>query len=110
MVPETTLSTQFAPSQDVFLMIRRKNLTIFLDAKETTTIYEVKRMIEGITKRKVEEQQLFKDEHMAPLGNDKTLGDIGFTSSIAKAQCPATLGLCFFGKLVYSFSYLTLFF
>lgn len=34
--------------QDVFLMIRRKKLTIFTDAKDTTTVLELKRMIEGV--------------------------------------------------------------
>ena len=33
--------------QDVFLMIRRKKLTIFTDTKDTTTVLELKKMIEG---------------------------------------------------------------
>jgi len=33
--------------QDVFLMIRRKKLTIFTDAKDTTTVLELKKIIEG---------------------------------------------------------------
>lgn len=33
--------------QDVFLMIRRKKMTIFTDAKDTTTVYELKKIIEG---------------------------------------------------------------
>ena len=33
--------------QDVFLMIRRKKLTIFTDAKDTTSVLELKKMIEG---------------------------------------------------------------
>jgi hypothetical protein len=33
--------------QDVFLMIRRKKVTIFTDAKDTTTVLELKKMIEG---------------------------------------------------------------
>lgn len=32
---------------DVFLMIRRNKTSIFIDAKETTTVLEVKKMIEG---------------------------------------------------------------
>lgn len=35
---------------DVFMMIRRKKTTIFTDAKETTPVYELKKMIEGILK------------------------------------------------------------
>lgn len=33
--------------QDVFLMIRRQKTTIFTDAKENTSVVELKRMIEG---------------------------------------------------------------
>ncbi|KAJ8313119.1 hypothetical protein KUTeg_010492 [Tegillarca granosa] len=58
--------------QDVFLMIRRKKVTIFTDAKESTTVHEVKRI---------------------PLDDNKTLGDYGFTFATARAQAPATVGL-----------------
>ena len=47
---------------DVFLMIRRKKSTFFLDAKENTTVLELKRMIEGITKKPPGEQRLFNKE------------------------------------------------
>ena len=47
---------------DVFLMIRRKKSTFFLDAKENTTVQELKRMIEGITKKPPGEQRLFNKE------------------------------------------------
>ena len=40
-------------------MIRRKKSTIFTDAKETTTVVELKKMIEGITKTAPEDQMLF---------------------------------------------------
>ena len=44
-------------------MVRRKKTTIFLDAKESTTVLELKKMIEGITKKSPSEQQLYnKDE------------------------------------------------
>lgn len=33
--------------QDVFLMIRRKKTTIFTDAKDSTSVAELKKMIEG---------------------------------------------------------------
>jgi hypothetical protein len=36
--------------QDVFLMIRRKKVTIFTDCKDTTTVLELKKMIEGTYK------------------------------------------------------------
>ena len=49
-------------TMDVFLMIRRKKSTFFLDAKDNTTVLELKRMIEGITKKSPTEQKLYKDE------------------------------------------------
>ena len=43
-------------------MVRRKKTTIFLDAKESTTVLELKKMIEGITKKSPSEQQLYNKE------------------------------------------------
>lgn len=40
-------------------MIRRKKCTIFTDAKENTSVAELKKMIEGITKVPPEDQQLY---------------------------------------------------
>ncbi|XP_030630110.1 elongin-B [Chanos chanos] len=76
---------------DVFLMIRRQKTTIFTDAKESTTVHELKRIVEGILKRPPEEQRLFKDDQL--LEDSKTLGDCGFTSQTARPQAPATVGL-----------------
>jgi len=45
-------------------MIRRKKMTIFTDAKESTTVLEVKRIVEGILKQKPEDQKLFKDDQV----------------------------------------------
>ena len=42
---------------DVFLMIRRKKCTIFTDAKENTSVLELKKMVEGILKFSPEEQR-----------------------------------------------------
>ena len=47
---------------DVFLMVRRKKTTIFLDAKETTTVLDLKKMIEGITKKTPSDQQIYYKE------------------------------------------------
>ncbi|GFW18288.1 elongin-B [Trichonephila clavipes] len=78
---------------DVFLMVRRKKTTIFLDAKETTTVYDLKKMVEGITKVPPENQELYKDdEAMDP---QKILGDYGLNCSTAKAQAPAQVGLAY---------------
>ena len=47
-------------------MIRRHKTTIFLDAKESTTVLELKKMLQGITKRTPEDIRLFKDEQVKP--------------------------------------------
>ncbi|KAL6435348.1 hypothetical protein ACFW04_005387 [Cataglyphis niger] len=78
--------------QDVFLMIRRKKMTIFTDAKDDTTVLELKKMIEGILKVPPANQQLFNKDYL-PMSDNKTLQDYGLTSLTAKAQCPALVGL-----------------
>ncbi|KAF5270446.1 hypothetical protein FQR65_LT05635 [Abscondita terminalis] len=77
---------------DVFLMIRRKKLTIFTDAKDTTTVLELKKMIEGILKVPPHNQQLFNKENTV-MDDAKMLQDYGLSSTTAKAQSPATVGL-----------------
>ncbi|KAK0087562.1 hypothetical protein PV325_000749 [Microctonus aethiopoides] len=77
---------------DVFLMIRRKKTTIFTDAKDNTTVLELKKMIEGILKIPPVNQQLFNKDHMT-MSDGKSLSDYGLTSATAKAQCPALVGL-----------------
>ena len=47
---------------DVFLMIRRKKTTMFLDAKENTTVGDLKKMIEGITKQPPNQQKLYNHD------------------------------------------------
>ena len=61
--------------QDVFLMIRRKKTTIFTDAKESTTVLEVKKIIEGILKQKTEDQRLFKDDQVSQTFTITTIHD-----------------------------------
>ncbi|XP_031549841.1 elongin-B-like [Actinia tenebrosa] len=80
-------------AMEVFLMVRRSKTSVFLDCKESTTVMDVKKMIEGILKRPPEEQRLFKGDQV--LDDNKTLGDCGFTNQTAKAQTPAILGLSF---------------
>ena len=46
-------------------MVRRKKTSIFLDAKESTTVSELKKMVRGITKRAVEDMKLYKDEQVS---------------------------------------------
>lgn len=76
---------------DVFLMIRRHKTTFFVDAKETTTVSELKRIVEGIIKVNPDDQKLYRDDQT--LDDNKTLGDSGFTSTTARAQAPGTVGL-----------------
>ncbi|XP_061906214.1 elongin-B [Entelurus aequoreus] len=78
---------------DVFLMIRRHKTTIFTEAKESTSVYELKRIVEGILKRPPEEQVLYKDDMV--LEDAQTLGNCGFTNQTARPQSPGTVGLAF---------------
>uniref|UniRef100_T1JCY8 peptidyl-tRNA hydrolase n=1 Tax=Strigamia maritima TaxID=126957 RepID=T1JCY8_STRMM len=73
------------------LATKPKKMTIFTDAKETTMVYELKKIIEGITKVTPAEQRLYRDELM--MEDTKSLADYGLTSAVAKAQAPATIGL-----------------
>ncbi|XP_038964484.1 elongin-B-like [Rattus norvegicus] len=74
----------------MFLMIQRHKTTIFTYTKELTTVFELKRIMEGIRKPPPEEQRLYK-----LLNDGKTLGKCGFTSQTAGPQAPATVGLAF---------------
>eukprot|EP00118_Oscarella_pearsei_P017746 m.178476 g.178476 ORF g.178476 m.178476 type:complete len:114 (+) comp39177_c0_seq1:8297-8638(+) len=76
---------------DIFLKVRRHKTTLFLDAKESTTVLELKMMVEGILKQSPEDQRLYRDDQL--LDDGKTLGDSGFMSDKAKAQSPAEIGL-----------------
>lgn len=78
-------------------MVRRKKTTVFLDAKETTTVLELKKMIEGITKKAPHDQQLYNKDDTV-MDDDKTLSEYGLSSAVAKAQQPAEVGLAFKGE------------
>ena len=82
---------------DVFLMIRRNKTTIFADAKETTTVYEVKKIIEGILKKSPEDQRLYKlvKDQQIIMDDSKQLSEYGYTHSTARAQLPETIGLVY---------------
>ena len=43
-------------------MVRRKKTTLFLDAKESTSVLELKRMVAGITKTPPEKQRLYNKD------------------------------------------------
>jgi len=72
-------------------MVRRKKTSMFFDAKETTTVHELKRMIEGLLKIAPDDQQLWRDDQI--MEDKKTLAEYGLTSTTARAQTPASIGL-----------------
>jgi transcription elongation factor B subunit 2 len=74
------------------MMIRRKKTTIFTDAKDTTTVHELKKMIEGILKVPPKDQRLYNKDNTI-MDDDKQLQDYGISMLTAKAQQPAVLGL-----------------
>ncbi|KAM7102937.1 LOW QUALITY PROTEIN: elongin-B [Ciconia maguari] len=76
---------------DVY-MIHHHKTTIFTEAKEMTTVHELKKVVEGILKRPVEDQQLYKDDQLL---DDKTLLD-GLSSQSCHPHVPAMVGLALF--------------
>ena len=46
-------------------MIRRAKTTIFMDAKESTTVLELKKMLQGISKKSPEDIRLFKEDQVS---------------------------------------------
>ena len=68
---------------------------MFLDAKESTSVADIKKMIQGITKKPVEDQQLQLCKEEKLMEDNKTLGDYGLTSQTSKAQTPVLLGLAY---------------
>ena len=93
MIKKNEILGQAATAMNVFLMISCHKTTIFMDAKESSTMFELKRTVEGILKQPPGEQQLYKDDQL--LDDGKTLGECGFTSQTAGPQAPATVGLAF---------------
>lgn len=72
-------------------MIRRKKLTIFTDCKDTTTVLELKKMIEGIIKQDPENMRLTREGQI--MEDTASLQSYGLSSSTAKAQSPAAITL-----------------
>ena len=87
-------------------MIRRKKTTIFTDAKETTNVSELKKIIQGITTFLLDHLKLINKSDImhsfvltgitkvAP-ENHRCLADYGLISSTARAQSPASLSLSY---------------
>ena len=44
------------------MMLRRKKTSYFIDAKETTTVVELKKMLRGITKQPIEDMKFYRDD------------------------------------------------
>lgn len=82
LVKSAGLGGEAASVMYVFLMIRHHKTTIFTDAKDSNTLFELKRIIEGILKWPPDKQQLYKDDQLQDHG--KTLGECGFTSQRAR--------------------------
>ena len=81
---------------EVFTMIRRQKSTLFIDAKENSTVLELKKMIEGIIKVPPNHMRLIIDSTKQSMDDDnQTLADCGLTSVAAKAYSPALLYLCY---------------
>ncbi|XP_032768789.1 elongin-B-like [Rattus rattus] len=78
---------------EVFLKIEHRKTSFFTEAKESTTVLELKRIVQGFVKRPPKDQLLFKDDQL--LEERKTLRDCGFTSEVAKQQDPAIVTLAF---------------
>ncbi|XP_009916316.1 elongin-B [Haliaeetus albicilla] len=80
---------------DVHVMVHHHRTTIFTEAKETTTVHELKKVVEGILKRPLEEQQLYKDDQL--LDDDhRTLLDCGLSSRNCHPHVPAMVSLALF--------------
>ncbi|KFP51021.1 Transcription elongation factor B polypeptide 2, partial [Cathartes aura] len=80
---------------DIYLMIYRHKTTISTEAKETTTVHELKKVVKGILKSSPEEQRLYEDDQL--LDDDyRTLLDCGLSSQSCCPHIPATVGLALF--------------
>lgn len=81
---------------DVFMMVRRQKLTLFIDAKESSTVLELKKIIEGITKVPASNIRLIVDSTKQAMDDEnQTLADCSLSGSIAKAYSPTLLYLCY---------------
>jgi len=83
---------------DVYLMIRRQKTTIFTDAKENTTILELKKMIQGILQVPPEDQRLTNEMGDEVYRDDKQLSEYNMLGTNSKAHHPASVGLALRGS------------
>uniref|UniRef100_A0A8C2UNE3 Uncharacterized protein n=1 Tax=Chinchilla lanigera TaxID=34839 RepID=A0A8C2UNE3_CHILA len=66
-------------------MNRRHKTTIFMDTKESSTVFMLKGILKGILKWPPDKQRLHKDDRLPDDGKTLT----------ARPQAPATVGLAF---------------
>ncbi|CAI5455779.1 unnamed protein product [Caenorhabditis angaria] len=88
---------------DLFFEIRRHKTHIFIDARDSAQVKDLKRIIEGIIKYPVEAQTLYKinDNGTQVLLEDSTiLSTAGFDNTNARAQSPAVIGLQILGDQI----------
>eukprot|EP00800_Vazella_pourtalesii_P011873 TRINITY_DN28496_c0_g1_i1.p2 TRINITY_DN28496_c0_g1~~TRINITY_DN28496_c0_g1_i1.p2 ORF type:complete len:111 (+),score=35.63 TRINITY_DN28496_c0_g1_i1:105-437(+) len=78
---------------DIYLTIRRKKTTIFIDSKETATVLEFKKALSVLAKKDADDIRIYKED--IPLDDGKSLKDQGVTSDNAKPQEPLTLFMQF---------------
>ena len=86
---------------DVYFQLRRQKTTIYTDLKETNSVLELKKTLQGILKKPAEDMKLFnmsqKDSKNSfmELEDGVTLKDCGFDSNNARPQAPAELAYVF---------------
>ncbi|XP_012055570.1 PREDICTED: transcription elongation factor B polypeptide 2-like [Atta cephalotes] len=86
---------------DVYLVIRRKKMTLYLDMPESTQVIKLKKMIEAIFKVQPQDQRLFimflnnghLDEYKELSDSTAQLFQYGLISSAAMVTNPAIIGL-----------------
>uniref|UniRef100_A0A1I7T380 Ubiquitin-like domain-containing protein n=1 Tax=Caenorhabditis tropicalis TaxID=1561998 RepID=A0A1I7T380_9PELO len=84
-------------TQELFFEVRRKKAHYYLDAEESDSVSNLKQMIAGILKEPLTNVELWKlDEEGRKtqlLHDSARLVDCGYSSTNAKAQSPAAIGL-----------------
>ncbi|CAD6198949.1 unnamed protein product [Caenorhabditis auriculariae] len=82
--------------QELFFEVQRKKSHFFLDAKENSTVFDLKCMIKDILKVSCQNVELFRlceNGQHTQLDSRKTLAECGFNPTNARAQQPATIGM-----------------
>ncbi|XP_037927634.1 elongin-B-like [Teleopsis dalmanni] len=78
--------------KNIFLIIRWRKTSLFIQVPERAPVNEVKLMIEGITKVRPDDQKLFNEE-LEEIESGGTLDQFNITKLNAKAEKPFELGM-----------------